>query len=53
MNLVWLVVGIGIFGMVVRQITRRAERGGVSDLGFVSHRWMAEHRASQMSDRRS
>ena len=53
MNLVWLVVGIGIIGIVARQITRRPERGGGSDLGFVSHRWMAEHRASQTSDRRS
>ena len=51
MNLVWLMVGIGIFGVVTWRLAR--ERGGVSDLGFVSHRWMAEHRASQMSDRRS
>ena len=53
MNLVWLAVGIGIFGIVAWQMTRRSEHGGLSDLGFVSHRWIAEHRASQVSDQRS
>jgi len=53
MTLVWLVVGIGVCGIVARRMTRRLERGGLSDLGFVSHQWLAEHRASAMSDRRS
>jgi hypothetical protein len=53
MNLVWLVVGIGICGIVARRLTRRPGRGGSSDLGFVSHHWLAEHRASAIGDRRS
>jgi hypothetical protein len=53
MSLVWLVVGVAIFAIVVRQMARRHERGRQSDLGFVSHSWLAEHRVSQMSDRHS
>jgi hypothetical protein len=53
MNLVWLVVGVGVLGIVAWQVTRRLERGGLSELGFVSERWVAEHRASHMSDQRS
>ena len=48
MTLVGVIVGIGIIGIVARWVTWRAERAG-PDLGFVSQRWIAEHRSSQMS----
>jgi hypothetical protein len=50
MNLVWLIVGVGIFGLIATRMARRPERGGQSDLGFVSQRWVAEHRVSHTSD---
>jgi hypothetical protein len=50
MNLVWLIVGVGIFGLIARRMARRPESGGQSDLGSVSQRWVAEHRVSHMSD---
>jgi len=50
MNAVWIVVGIGIFGVLARQVAWAYERGAPSELGFVSHQWLAEHRLSQLSD---
>jgi hypothetical protein len=49
MTLVGVIVGIAIIGIVARWLTWRAERAGQADLGFVSQRWIAEHRSSQMS----
>ena len=49
MNVVWIVVGIGIFGVLAR-IAWPHERGEQSNLGFVSQQWLAEHRLSQLSD---
>ena len=50
MNVVWIVVGIGIFGVLAKWIGWPHERGGPSELGFVSQQWLAEHRLSQISD---
>jgi len=49
MTVLWILVGIGIFGVLVKAIAWCHQRGGRSDLGFVSHQWLAEHRFSQMS----
>ena len=49
MTLVGVIVGIGIVGIVAKWMAWRAERGGQPDLGFVSQRWIAEHRSSHMS----
>jgi hypothetical protein len=52
MNVVWILVGIGIFGVLAlaKRIAWPHKRGAQSDLGFVSHQWLAEHRLSQISD---
>ncbi len=50
MNALWIVVGIGIFGVLANRLAWAYERGRQSDLGFVSHQWLAEHRLSQLSD---
>jgi hypothetical protein len=49
MNLVWIAVGIGVSG-VIAAIVRWHGRGRHTDLGFVSHQWVAEHRLSQQHD---
>jgi hypothetical protein len=50
MNALWIVVGIGIFGVLAKRVAWAYERGRQSALGFVSHQWLAEHRLSQLSD---
>ena len=49
MILVGVIVGIGVVGILAKWMGWRAERGSQQDLGFVSQRWIAEHRASHMS----
>jgi len=49
MTLVGVIVGSAIVGILAKWMTWRAERGGQQDLGFVSQRWIAEHRASHLS----
>jgi len=44
MNALWIVVAIGIFAALAKWITWRFEHAGASGLGFVSHRWLEEHR---------
>lgn len=51
MSMVFVVVGIGILGIVVKWITWQTDRSERSDLGIVSQRWLAEHRSSQSSSR--
>jgi hypothetical protein len=45
MSVVWIVVGVAIAGALAKGIMR-ARRSSESDLGFVSHQWIAEHRLS-------
>jgi hypothetical protein len=49
MNFAWIVVGMAIVGALATRVTWRHVHLE-SDLGFVSERWLAEHRLSQISD---
>jgi hypothetical protein len=51
-NTVWFVVVLGLVAAVGGVITslRRGDR--LSDLGTVSHQWMAEHRPGSGQDSR-
>ena len=51
MSMVVVVVGIGVLGILVKWITWQADRSERSDLGYISQRWLAEHRSSQTSSR--
>ena len=44
MSLIWIVVGVAITGGLAKRIIRN--RSSESDLGFVSHQWIAERRVS-------
>ena len=50
MTIVWIVVGVAIAGAVVKGIFRARRLSSESDLGGVTHQWIAEHRLSSMSD---
>lgn len=50
MNALWVVVIIGIFAALAKGIAWVYEHVGPSALGFVSHRWLEDHRLSQLSD---
>ena len=52
MTIVWIVVGVAIAGALVKGIIRARSLSSESDLGCVSHQWIAEHRLSSMSDAR-
>jgi len=47
--MLWLSAGLGVFA-VVGMIARWYGRGRHTDLGFVSHRWIAEHRLSEQHE---
>jgi hypothetical protein len=49
MNGVWIVLGIGVAAVVAAIMQRHGRRH--TDLGFVSHQWVTEHRLSQQHDR--
>ena len=49
MTLVWIVVGVVAVAVLAGRIVRHERRK--TDLGFVSHQWLAERRSSDMSDR--
>jgi hypothetical protein len=49
MNIVWIVLGVGIVAAMAKRAWA-AERDAQSHLGFVSHRWLADHRLSHVSD---
>ena len=51
MNPVWIVVGIGVSGVIAAIVSWRG-RGRQTDLGFVSQHWVSEHRLSQQHDPR-
>jgi hypothetical protein len=46
MNVVWMIAGIGILGAVAKLVAWLRGRGRETDLGFVSHQWVLEHRPS-------
>jgi hypothetical protein len=48
MTLMWIVGGIGVAGIVAKQLLWRGARR--TDLGSVSHQWLVEHRITQISD---
>jgi hypothetical protein len=50
-NTLWFVGGAGIVGVVVAFLTSWS-RGRQSDMGAVSHQWIAEHRLGQGQDLR-
>ena len=50
MNMVWILLSLTIAGIVAKRMASDAERRAQSHLGFVSHRWLADHRLSQVSD---
>jgi hypothetical protein len=49
MNVWWIVVGLTILGALATRMAWPRKRRE-SDLGFVSHQWLAEHRLPQISD---
>jgi len=52
MNVLWIVAAIGIFALATWIAwAYEHEHAGPSGLGYVSHRWLEEHRLSQI-DRR-
>jgi hypothetical protein len=51
MNAVLVLVGIGVLWMIARMTARSHRRAGRSDLGSVSHQWVAEHRLSHPQER--
>jgi hypothetical protein len=52
MNTVWVVVGLGIAGAVIALVTSWRRGDHLSDLGTVSHQWIAEHRLGSGQDSR-
>jgi len=47
MNLVWIVLAIAVLGAIVKKVAGPRKRASQSDLGSVSHQWIAEHRLAQ------
>jgi hypothetical protein len=52
MNSIWLIVGVAVAGALAVLVMswRRGDRS--TDLGAVSHQWIAEHRLSSGEDSR-
>jgi hypothetical protein len=48
MTIVWIVIGVA--GAIAAVIARSHHRARTTDLGVVSHQWLAEHRLSQTPD---
>lgn len=51
MNALWIVVGLGVLGGAAWAFQWSHARGRPAGLGYVSHQWIAEQRASQGQDR--
>lgn len=49
MTLIWIVVAMAAAAALARRVVWR--EGRKTELGFVSHQWLAERRSSDMSDR--
>jgi heme exporter protein D len=52
MNTVWVALALGIAGVIFLLITSLRRRTHPTDLGAVSHQWIAEHRAASGQDSR-
>jgi hypothetical protein len=52
MNTVWVALALGIVGVVFVLVTSFRRRTHPTDLGAVSHQWIAEHRAASGQDSR-
>jgi hypothetical protein len=50
MNAWWIVLGVGLAGAIVLLATLWLRRYQDSDLGTVSHQWIAEQRLGQGHD---
>jgi hypothetical protein len=49
MNIVWIIFSVAIAAVMVKWTASAVEHHTQSHLGFVSLRWLAEHRLSEMS----
>jgi hypothetical protein len=50
MSVVWIVGGVAVLIAIAKLVGSLRERAWESDLGFVSHQWITEHRLSQTSE---
>jgi hypothetical protein len=50
MGIIWIIVGVAIACVLGNGIMRMRNRSSESPLGFVSHRWIAEHRIPLLPD---
>jgi hypothetical protein len=50
MNGTWVLLGLGVLGVVAATIGWLQGRSQQADMGSVSHQWIAEHRLSQTQD---
>jgi len=49
MTLIWIVVVVAAVAALARRVVWRERQK--TEMGFVSHQWLAERRSSDMSDR--
>jgi hypothetical protein len=52
MTTVWVALALGIAGVFFALVTTWRRRSHPTDLGAVSHQWIAEHRAASGQDSR-
>ena len=50
MTMLWIVLAIRILGLVAKLRPWADGRDAQSNLGYVSHQWLAAHRLSHVSD---
>ena len=50
MNAVWIVAGVGIVASAIAAAAYRYRSGQATELGSVSHSWVAELRAGEPYD---
>ena len=50
MNIYWIILGAIVLGLLARKVLRSRAPNTPSDLGFVSHQWLAERRLAQTQD---
>ena len=51
MNALWIVLGLGFFGAILRTIGWSQQHSRPPDLGYVSHQWIAEYQVTQANER--